>query len=47
MTYVPLAANNEDSPAGINFVAHVKQHLTSDLGKDIDYTLTSSQMTLN
>lgn len=47
MAYAPLAASNENSPAGVNFVARVNQQLTSDLGKDIDYTLTSSQLTLN
>lgn len=31
----------------VNFVTHVNQHLTSDLGKDIDDILTSLQMTLN
>lgn len=31
----------------VNFVTHVSQHLTSDLGKDIDDILTSLQITLN
>lgn len=31
----------------VNFVTHVNQHLTSDLGKDIDDIPTSLQMTLN